>query len=516
MCLRTRTRFDPARNYHIAHVQKNPEFITTAMTCVSLEDLPIEILTRCFAYLATSAGQPYEIAPARHIQALRLTSKRCNEASSIFLVDFVRVYIRDNSLTRLEEIATHVALSKSVRQVELNLCYYSASYAKDFNFFAKCRSADLYSFAECTERSGRDFEIAERAFQRSTAWQEIGDHSYEEYVKGPKKDLLLEKAHHEYRRRFEDQEKVKTDGTHLRRLRKSLTSFARLRHITVSDHEHRQDQITPSRMPNDQDEGNMSADDDGLMCICLGALSWKGSFFHIDTSPPPVEVLADFFDTLLEAQLFPIECQICISAPCDLAVLSLSDEKLAHVSTVLHRAKRLSFNVRGWARHDSLVVDNSRPYSEIIHLGRLTSAFFKTESLESMSLSFDTYPVLDEVPQITLSEIISISRPWPSLQEVRFRYLPLTQHDLTKLVDLQREIMVRLDMEGMYLLDGFWATSLEICCNFEKLEHFLCQHPRSRSHGSGLPRRDYPEHLVSRYVLSRGSGVNPLQPKAVI
>jgi hypothetical protein len=465
---------------------------------MNLQDLPTEILTQCFKHLCVGWYT------SKELKALRLTSKRLEAISTPLLIDFVSVYIAADSMSRLEAISRHPVFSKSIRTVQINISFYDALLANDFTLFAKCCTSKLLNSAESFDRllwKDGDEEIklaSQNAWRTYNEWSAFIDGEYDE-DDPTTGQVLLQKAHREYRRRFDDQESVKRNNEHLGRIGAALQQLEGLHTLVLDDCDYRRSIR----------EWISEFSDEGLMEGCLTATPWKGARYHTETASPPVELIPDIFSTLLRFSIFPAKLGVCITPPNDLAALQMPEEKLNCITRVLHRAKELSFIVRSWSRQDSLAVDNSRPLNEILHLGNLTCAFFDVATLQHLCLMFEGYPVFYETPQISMSQILPLTRTWSQLHTLELSHIPFHPGEAVTLAARHRMVIKRLDMFEMYLLSGRWVDTIEIFRSFEKLEQVKWRYPRGGEFGRGGYSVRCPEGAVEEYIL-RKAEKNPL------
>ncbi len=496
-----------------------------------LQDLPIELLTQCSSHLETP-----------DVQNIRLVSKRCYEASSSLLIQFIRVYISSQSLAQLEEVCRHSIYSKSVNCVEFNVSFYDTALAHDKVLFAKCCAGDLYRVAEINERvqffrmnrggAYQDEDGTARIWEIQKHWQGVRGESSAE--NNPDQALLRE-LHRTYSRLCDDQEFVKQDGAHMGRIGEALSKLPRLREIVVRDRDCRSNwsfetiwrsisgDLEPVSLPvfhsnrNQRERPSKEKNwfpDAGIANSCLRALPWKGNFVYADVHAavgrPPAELLFGLLETLDSHRIIPAAVDLDITPPYDLSALASTQEARLQVSNVLQQASSLSITVSTWARADSLALDNSRPYGEINHLGLLTTAFFNVECLQSLTLSFDNYPVFYETPQISICDLLP-ARKWPSLQTLSLHHIPLHQSELAELVDRQHDTITDLAMYGLFLLSGTWADSVELLRGFEKLTKISFKYPVG---GAFQNRRgsnaEYPKEAVETYIL-HGGPQNPMR-----
>jgi len=436
----------------------------------TLELLPNEILSRCFFFTIT------DFDPGGHdknIKNLRLVSKRCHNVASDFLIVSTRVYLASHSLKRLEYLSDHPIFSKSVKRVELNLSYYDSLLASDLSCFADACSTDLDSLVDRYahfggRKSTRDISTV------FSAWNKVSSGEFSQVEANPKQRFLFD-AHEEYRRRWGDQEEVKREEAHITKIRKALSKFTNLKSICIEDKARtrsgygtftrstgRENEKNPEpsqkekfkehevssdnwKSPWDKWDFATSVDymrflsisklnaydlqflfgDVVLMRMCLSPSRWKGGLTTAFKTKPPFEFLPQFFKALEGTPVRPVNFEIKITPPNDLRCLQLTDTEKESIHKVLEKSKNVACIIARWARKDSNAEDNSRPRSEMLALCSLTSALFCSWEIRSLYISFDEYPASNEKPLVSIGDILPL-RPWRSLEEAKFRNIPMT------------------------------------------------------------------------------------------
>lgn len=459
-----------------------------------LEDLPDELLGSCFQYLKDSRKQ---------IQNLRLVSRRFNAVSSEFLIESYPVHIESESLYRFERLSQHPVFCKSIKNIKIIVSYYDASLAVDRGLFGMHCGSNLYQHVEIYERfidSGEEGLDYSRLWLIPDEWEAVGNENFVEESSTERQRFLLA-AHSEYHRRFIDQEQLKQDGAHIRRICAGLMRLCNLQYIAIDDDPHTRS-YEGERKPFSDEE---------LMESCLIQSTWKGSYITSSLTSPPVEFIPELFQALsVSSTIRPSKFTIRITPPNDLRCLQLTEIQRQAVRTVLGRSQHLTCKVSSWARKDSLAEDNTRPREEMLALGSLTSAFFDVANLTTLELSFDEYPVFYERPTVGLADLLPLTRPWPHLRNLSLRYTPCHLEELQILVDSLRNILTRFETYCLYLLSGSWLEALDVLRGFESLQYISFEFPKGANFGDG--RRIHPtipEERMARYVLKL-SDRNPL------
>lgn len=464
---------------------------------ICLQDLPTELLCQCFDYLRFTP----------ELNHVRLTSRQLYEVVGPEPIPSLHVYLSSPaSLKKLADIANHPRLAKTVESITFNVSFYDRVVAEDLKLFAAiragevCREAEMYDYQrgdfddevdEEEKEVNRDVLAYFNAWQVHEEWYEISKDKHDKDKPTYFQKLLLD-AHREYHQLLDAQESAKKDNAHVAPIAQTLQQLSGLQHVNVED------------APR-QSDGHL------LVSRCLERFTWGGGFVY-STGPPPAHLLADIFTALDQAGIFPDSFSIDLHAPVDLRILKQPSDQLCKISHVLSKATKLSFDLSAWARHNTFAVDNDRPHDEIIHLGRLTTAFFNVASLESMYLAFEGYPCFYEEPKISMMELLPLkTRTWPHLESISFSHIPFHQSDLEILSESANgKTMTYITMYRPFLLSGSWSQSLDLMRNgWPELERALVLHPKGDMFG-GL--RDFvpgPSDEMAQYLLRKRED-NPL------
>ena len=473
--------------------------------------LPIETLTQIFSYGYYRDPATYRFQ--NDIKNVRLTSRRFCEASSPLLIDFVRVYITSVSLEHLEAISKHPIFGKTVKTVEINVSFYDTALVRDRALFAYCCAVDLSQECEMWERSSSpDFDM-KRLYSLTDEWKSIGSDSAW-WTDSNNSSALLKAAHDRYRGLFEDQEAMKEGNAHLCRLSNALERLHGLSSIVVSDRERERGYWRTS-------DAEQDIQDEQIIQRFMTAYRWKGRFGNSDRCQPPTSFLFDLFNVLHSANIRPVTFEMKITPPNDLGALECDDRQLQTISEVMGRATDVSVSVERWARKDSFAEDNSRPYNEIVHLARLTTAIFSSRRLKFLKFSFGDFPTLSspsdgsrpfvEPPQIRMSELLPITA-WPDLRSLSLSHIPMSLSELAGFVERQQDTVFDFRAEGLWLFDGTWANGIEVLQGLRRLNNAALEWPKGGELGRDY-HAEYKAERVRDFIMG-SSSINPLRGKA--
>ncbi|OCK84760.1 hypothetical protein K432DRAFT_378310 [Lepidopterella palustris CBS 459.81] len=459
-----------------------------------LELLPTETLSHCFSYLRFSKPD---------IKNLRLVSRRCAAVSSPFLIQSACVYISSNSLSRFEELCQHPVFRKSIKSVQINVSYYDAKLAEDLGTFGAHCGAILFRNLEVHDRfrvfrNSVKFDIGP-LWPVPDEWRRAVEVDVE--AVGTAKQKFLLRMLREYGKLYEDQEQVRLEGAHIRRITSALQQLTNLSSIIIDDNPH-------WRLGRQKQQQQFQ--EEGLTRMCLAPSAWKGSFITAPITSPPVEIIPSLFHALAETSIRPSTFAIILTPPHDLRCLQLTPSHRDAIKTVLSHSQHLTCAITSWARKDSLAEDNNRPHDEMLALGSLTTAFFASPNLVTLNLSFGEYPVFYERPQISLAELLPLDAPWPRLRNLSLRYVPAVLEELCVLVDAQRGTLEKFEGYCVWLLSETWPRVLDVLRGFERLKEVSLKYPKGGEFGDGRRLyRQIPEERIVEYVM-RKQDANPL------
>lgn len=455
---------------------------------LGLENVPDEILVACFQHLKNSNKKD-------DIKSLRLTSKRCNQVSSGLLLDFVRVHLMPESLSRFENISKHPVFRKCIRQVEVDVSFYDFVLAEDRLAYGHyCRNrlmAEFWAFREEGKFKAPGCNIS-TAFRMNKEWRHFGDEMKETRETLPSL-TLLENLYQEYCRRYAAQQLAKVDGQYLRMIVEGLLRMPMARFINLNDQE------------QSSEEWETCFFDEAITHWCLRRMSWNDA-----VGVPPIEILSELFTAFSTTGTYPTSFKLDLTIPRDLSTLQLSVDIQDHIRRALSQSQHLSCDFRGWPLQDWYGICNPRLGYPMAQLGSLTKAYFSATNLQSLDLSFNHKPDLFEDPTFSFSDVLP-AKAWPNLRTVSLRHVPCHERDLEAFVDRQQASVRHLTMVGIHLLTGTWHNCLDKLRRFLKLEHVELSWPTGGEFGNDrwqLKSCPSEETLVS-YILDGGR--NPLE-----
>ncbi|KAH6658337.1 hypothetical protein BKA67DRAFT_557735 [Truncatella angustata] len=257
--------------------------------------LPGEILTDVCRYLyplafldsdrfATISMMDNFVQPNKAIQSLRLTCRRLRDASTPFLLTFPRVDLREASLAKFEELSRHPTIGPSIRGVQVTLHYFDPRMAADECVFSKYSMGKLYNSAGSLWSAG----VFDAKSSESGLYEEEnsldGSQTRDHWLK------ITKEAYPEYVRLYQDQQRLREDGSFVRRVSAALAKLKGMKRLEVND-----GSLGRGRFdPYSEDKGSK----EDLMRVLLSPRVWE---------QPLLDSLPYQLDQLARANLEPTE-----------------------------------------------------------------------------------------------------------------------------------------------------------------------------------------------------------------
>jgi len=272
--------------------------------------------------------------------------------------------------------------------VEINISYYDAKLATDIALFAKSCASLLSYLVDQYDHYGTPSARTQEQMRyhdiTCKIWFQTTGVDIESKLGDSERLRFLKEAHTEYRRRWEDQEKQKRDGTHLKRICASLARFPKLDSIVMDDAPHQRKKLrqykptTRMRVISDDDgdtEENSNFQGQYLMSMFLVASRWKGTSTTAFVTEPPVEIIPELFQALMDHSIRSKSFSVNFSPPNNLRCLQLTETQQKAIRSVVDPALSLKLHIPSWDRKRSSAEDNSRPHDEMLALCSFATAF---------------------------------------------------------------------------------------------------------------------------------------------
>lgn len=407
-------------------------------------DMPNELLTATFSHLKNTAD----------IQSARLTCRRFEANSSRFLIPLVRVEPQSASLRRLDRISQHPAIGGGVREVAIQLTYYDATLAFEIADFTSTNAERvesekktlLWLISHSCLPPGVSRQRGEAAVDRADAimdsWENAGPVTPENL--SPEEDQqyqdLLNVAFDKYRSRYLNQAGMLEDGTFIRAVAAAMAQMPRARTLAFhgkTELTQRQEKHFLFRMEDLKEQCE----------VMTYPLSREQARFQL--CGPRV---GDLFITLPlavhKAGVLLSELNISTYLTLEEDLPELETSKITSALQGL-RAVNLDFM---W--------DELPNRSYVHHICSLLNAILDTDSLQSISLSFDCE--FDTRPLLFTMGTILTRRKWKNLRRVSLSNMPLHLRELALFIANLGAPLEGFHIDAIHLLSGTWAEGLDI------------------------------------------------------
>ena len=467
--------------------------------------LPPEIWMEICEWITHPHRSPFPVEPKSDIKNLRLTCRRIRDASTPFLIDRVSVCLTTESLTRLEAISKHPEFSTSVKRVRFQAAFYDGNMAENFNYFRRTRCEQIEWLAANLSYPVAGFyqapieKIRLSLEKISEEWERMplgGDSLPESEFTS-----LLREGYEEYSRRLEDQETLRRNASSMDRISAAISRLPAVQQFLLNDHD---GQLCFNQPRN--------VDKESVREKILMPSSWDGTELSRGTIKPPVkEFLIDLPQALAKSGVFPKEFAINVTSPVKFPLLTLSASEHRQISAAMQHMERLEVELDS---SDSALLKVAA-LNELESVAQILAAWTDTRSIHEMSLTVGDWSMPQGFsPKFSLFTDIS-SKSWPRLRRMRLTCVGINLGELDQFVQIHRDSLADLSMEGIYLLTGTWAECLDLLRKLPNLEEFYLARPLLAEFGADMVTEpDFEEDLMwedaIHYVL-RLQDENPLR-----
>lgn len=475
-----------------------------------MDKLPNEILSKIFWHVS---NDNQKTIGAQAIHNLRLVSHRIKFIATAFLVQNASVCLSTQSFAEFEELCSHPEYRQSIRNVSICASYYDSQLAADPAYFCERASTQLYQRAEMTERTFRfdakKFDkpaMIKRMFSMSRDLRRIERDGFTDPPATTTERNLMD-YHVEYQKRTQDQEELRRDNNHLRRLCQAIRNLPALETINLYDGPKR---LTRSVRAFLRSDG--TPDDLQVLSPVLDRERWSGSFDTAYRTNQPLEMLGELLAQLGRSGIRPRSLRIDFSVPTDLHRLKVDASQSGDIQHLASQLTDAGLRFSSWARKDSLAENNDRSTEEMCALGSLSRALTSAPSLRSLALDLENYPVFYQVPTASMIHLLPIeTRKWTKLHTLRLTHVPVNLSELELLSRAYRGSITSLTLYGPCLLTGDWDQAIDVIRELDQLEEVDLKYPNGGRYGYRSGWADFPEQEVRQYLLKQSSE-NPLEP----
>ena len=495
------------------------------MSHTNIESLPAEILLKLFQLIAEGNQEEDDGSCLKVMQSIRLVSQRFKELVTPFLVQHATVGMSSGSLRRLENLCNHPDFSKSINSVQIDASYYDTKLARDAKQFARASSSTLFQIFEIAERaahpSNPDSELVDKKLEK--LWQdekipsELEKMSKDDFdeTSATKYQKILLRLHEEYVKLTEDQEYVRLDNGHVKRICESLKKLQALGSVKITDRFNGEGGKVWDKL-FDADYSLEKVEEDDFFDFVLARSGWNGTFVTAYTTSQPTEMLGELLSQLGRSGLRPRSVEIDLNVSANLSCMQVTDTQAQSIRELVSKTSALKFTVHEWARKGSLAENNDRSKEEMMALGSLITPLAGTVALESLTLDFNEYPRFYEHPTVSLSELLPIQTfQWPVLHDLWLGYLPCNLAEFGTLVDKHRNTIASFTGRGLYLRTispgstGDWDEVIDILRGLDSLKSLTFEYPKGGRFGTRGDYKSYDKEAVQDYIL-RKQEKNPL------
>lgn len=498
-----------------------------------IEALPTELLRNIFQQISQDEETQRQKTSIKNI---RLVSRHFREISSALLIRHTVVSLSSQSLLHLEELCRHRHFHKSITTVTIDASYYDVKLAQDRSLYVTDCAARLNLALDQAEHYGLyglsidvDEETALR--QREARIQKFNEadkipkelhefsHDGEEAAFTTDSLQTILRMHEDYVARTRDQEDIRVDNSHIRRLCACLSQLSSLEQLDVSD-QHPQFNSAWDRVCSYLAQNNDAAtpmQDPNFFSFAFEKSPWNGTFRTAHVTEPPIEMLGELLSELGKAKVRPRGININMNVPTDLRRLHISKEQFRGIGDLVSHASALTLDFQPWARISTLDdADDSRS-SEMPALASVTKALASTSTLQTLNVNFHNRPI--DSSGAILSDILPIqSVTWPELERLELHHIAFDIDDLKTFVHTHKDSLRSFGWISMFLSNGKWEDVLDVLRRCSKLESVEIDKPSGGGWYSGYSGyapgcRAFPLEKAEEYV--RGiTSVNPLRPRS--
>ncbi|KUJ15429.1 uncharacterized protein LY89DRAFT_112632 [Mollisia scopiformis] len=424
---------------------------------LTILDLPDELLAHIFDFVKgriTVKHVYMEFGSDDTVKNVRLTCKRFCNASSHLLVHFLRLHIEPGSLSHLKDVSSHTLICKRIEYVHLTLRFYAADMARDIYMFARYHLKHLRELTDDWERFfSSDYEgDLERKALISKAVMHVRNilKSWEMFLDGSPEDLvdsrtdftarlhdgianessghllILRKAHGLYKHRFGEQQRLLKKNNFVEAVAAAFSRMPKARRLELHD---REDRWKVRNAPHWIEGATnhsvlvhymvypMSSEQATLL-----GLQAPGRMLRMPITLPKAihkagSCLTSFSLRLSNPQIF--------------SCLSMSNGDCTNLRVAMRKLTAFEFRPDPFASWAPSAV---REEAEMKHLRDYVTAVIDTDTIEDLSLWFDSYWTKGEVPLFEMGALMS-SRPWPKLYSLHTDGIPLHLADIKCFVE---------------------------------------------------------------------------------
>lgn len=308
-----------------------------------------------------------------------------------------------------------------------------------------------------------------------------------------------------YVERTNDQELLRADNNHIKRLCACLSQLPALEEIQLVRSSVREAGSQCEDLEQYIWEGGDSVKETPsvLYSLALDKQCWNGTSGTADSLEPPIELLGELLSQLGRANIRPSTIKLELDVPADLTRVQPNQTQCDGIQQLLSRCSTIDMDFHGWKPEDKWG-DHERTRQEMVALGSMMKALTSTPALRMLRIHFRSYPVCEQFSTVNLSDLLPIgSISWPSLETLEFDHLPFDIDDIRTLVDTTKHSLKSFKANGFYLRDDSWAHVLDILRECYKVESVDMNYPYGQEYIEGwrghvhlFPRKEAMEYVM--------------------
>lgn len=360
--------------------------------------LPAEVLGKIFAQILyqdqADCGTGRQGAH-ESIKNMRLASKQFAEISCRYLMRSVAISLTSQSFSRLEEVCRHAIFSKSVKRVAIDVSFYDVQLAHDRRKFLSDCSArfnyalEMRDFSDgCALVHGRYTEAhksrSKEAYAIGRQLEELANSNAVTTVFTEPQQRFMDQ-YNIYVERTNDQELLRADNNHIKRLCACLSQLPALEEIQLlrsSVHE------AGSQCEDLEQyilEGGESVKEtpSAVYSLALDKQCWNGTSGTADSLEPPIEMMGELLSQLGRANIRPLRIKLELDVPADLTRVQPNQTQCDGIQQLLSRCSTIDIDFHGWEPEDKWG-DHGRTRQEMVALGSMMKALTSTPALRML------------------------------------------------------------------------------------------------------------------------------------
>ncbi|KAF4450157.1 hypothetical protein F53441_6675 [Fusarium austroafricanum] len=289
---------------------------------MEIELLPRELLGKVFSHVWNSNSRN-DNNGQESIKQCRLVSRHFNDVASPFLITEVAVDLTLESFSRLETICRHPIFGKSVRKVVIILSYYEAELASDKLFYIQEAHSRLLRHVEMHERASfyrRRYPMTDECYEwlSGLGWGPTDRLVIADNDDNPPTPIqkLFSRAYDLYKEKYDNQERLRQNNSHIGRLCAALCSLSNLVSLELEDPYTRLEKLDAVDFSDTGFNRDVLLHFDSI----IRRSTWSGYHKTDHSATPPVEMLGLLCSQLGEHGLRPKAISLTLCPPPNMQV----------------------------------------------------------------------------------------------------------------------------------------------------------------------------------------------------